>query len=100
MKTNAHFPMFAVFLAAAVNSFAQPSISLQPTNQTANQSFNATFQAAGKGAPPLSYQWFFASNAIAGANTNVLTITNARPSDAGAYFVVLSDASGAVTSRV
>jgi hypothetical protein len=100
MKTNTNLLISAVFLLAATNCFAQPSFSLQPADQTVNQSFNATFRTTGSGAPPLSYQWFFGSNAIAGAITNVLTVTNAQPTNAGAYFAVVTNASGAVTSRV
>jgi hypothetical protein len=83
-----------------MQDFAQPSVPVQPANQIVNQGFNATFRANGSGVPPLSYQWFFASNAIAGAVASVLTITNAQPGSEGAYFAVISDSSGAVTSRV
>ena len=78
MKTNTNLLISAVFLLAAANCFGQPSISIQPADQTVNQSFNATFRAVASGTPPLTYQWFFGSNAIAGAITNVLIVTNAQ----------------------
>ena len=100
MKNKTYPAIAGMFVLATVSGFAQPSFSLQPADQIVNQSFNATFRTTGSGAPPLSYQWFFGSNAIAGAITNVLTVTNAQPTNAGVYFAVVTNASGAATSRV
>jgi hypothetical protein len=101
MKNKTYRAIAGIFVLATMSSsFAQPSISLQPGDQIVNLSFTATFRTTGSSALPLSYQWFFASNAIAGAITNVLTVTNAHATNAGSYFAVVTDASGSVTSRV
>jgi len=100
MKTNAGLLTSVLLLACTLSSFGQPSITLQPTDQTANQGFSATFKVTATTAnPPLKYEWSFASNGIPGATTNVFTLINAQPTNAGGYFVVVSDSSGSVTSR-
>jgi hypothetical protein len=48
----------------------------------------------------VSYQWYFNSNAIPWALTNILSLTNAQPGDAGNYFAVASDGVGFATSHV
>jgi hypothetical protein len=48
-----------MFLAAFVNSFGQPVITKQPTNQTARLFADATFRLSATGTVPLSYQWRF-----------------------------------------
>jgi len=51
------------------------------------------------GDPVLAYQWFFnGTDAITGATTNWLRLTNVQPAHAGAYAVVVTNAGGAVTS--
>jgi hypothetical protein len=100
MKTHACLLLSAV-CPAAITGLTAPTITTQPADQTVNQGFSTTFRTtATTPAPPLSYQWFFASDAITGATTNVLTISNAQPADAGQYFVVVTDAITSSTSRV
>jgi hypothetical protein len=104
MKTNTKLLMSLSILAATLPSFAQisyPYFTIQPTNQTANQGFGAGFRSVAYTTnPPVSYQWYFNSNAIPWALTNTLTITNVSPGDAGKYFAVASDGIGFTTSRV
>ena len=80
---------------AVLNLFASPSITTQPTNQSACLGGNATFSvvAAGTG---LTYQWRKAGvdlvngGSISGATSNTLTITGVVAGDAGTYDVVVS----------
>ncbi|MEO8425791.1 MAG: hypothetical protein ABI651_01635, partial [Verrucomicrobiota bacterium] len=83
-----------------LSGFAQPAITTQPQPQSANQGFEGKFRTVASGTAPLNYQWYFQSNAISAAITNVLTITNAQPANAGDYFAVVTNASGSVTSHV
>ncbi|MCI0538815.1 MAG: exo-alpha-sialidase [Verrucomicrobiales bacterium] len=98
MKTKLH--LASVICMSTMAALAQPTITQQPADQTANQGYSATFQLRATGAVPLSYAWFFNQSAIAGATTNRLTITNAHPANAGDYFAIASDSNGSVTSRV
>ena len=79
---------------------AQPTITSQPVDQTANQGYSVTFQVGVSSTPPLGFQWYFNAGALSGAITNELSISNALPANAGNYFVTVSDATGSVTSRV
>ncbi|MEQ2009067.1 MAG: immunoglobulin domain-containing protein [Limisphaerales bacterium] len=77
------------------------SITTQPTNVTALVTSNAAFSVTAIGTGPLAYQWFFNStNALAGATNTSLTLTNAQPTNAGNYTVVVTNAAGSVTSAV
>lgn len=100
METNANLLMTAVFMAASLSSFSQPSFTVQPADQTVSQGFSANFSAVAQGTAPLNYEWFFQSNAIPSATTNVLAITNAQPTNAGSYFLVVTNSTGSATSRV
>lgn len=77
---------------------AGPSISTQPTNQTTTLGGSATFTVSATGAPAPTYQWRRNGVAIPGATNGFLTITNAQFADVGTYSVVVTNASGSVTS--
>jgi hypothetical protein len=89
-----------------------PNIISQPTNQTVALGSNATFTVQATGIEtanpavagnasiivPLSFQWVKNGSDVSGATNASLTITNAQPSDAGHYSVVVSNLSGTMTS--
>jgi hypothetical protein len=70
----------------------------QPSSQTVAEYSTANFQVTAAGTPPLSYQWTFAGNPIAGATNAGYTITNVTTSQAGSYAVTVSNFVGTVTS--
>lgn len=51
----------------------------------------ATLSVSAQSGLPISYQWYKGGNAIAGSNSNTLSISNAQISDSGSYQVSLSD---------
>ena len=56
--------------------------------------------AAG-GDATLYYQWYFNTNTVlANATNTTLTITNAQSTNAGAYFVRVTNTVGSITSAV
>jgi len=67
---------------------------------------SGSLSVAAYGTEPLSYQWRFNGvnlsngSGISGSTSNVLTIGNAQPTEAGNYQVVVSNGSGSVTSSV
>ena len=73
-------------------------ITQQPLNQKVNQGANATFVVMAAGNAPLSYQWRFTGTNLPGATRSGFTRTNAQPSSAGTYSVVVANALGSVTS--
>src|SRR5262249_31475295 len=70
--------------------------SPQSVMTVAGASVSFTVQAQGSGT--LSYQWFFNTAPLAGANTATLTLDNLQPAQAGTYAAVVSDANHSVTS--
>jgi hypothetical protein len=56
------------------------------------------FSVVAAGTLPLSYQWFFESNAIAGATNRNLALNNVRTNDGGAYTVRVQTLSSTVWS--
>jgi predicted dienelactone hydrolase len=81
-------------------ALAQPVITTQPANHFANTASSFNFIAVATGTPPLSYQWLFNGAPIAGATHNYLTMMSPQPAQWGYYSVIVSNASGAVTSQV
>jgi hypothetical protein len=75
-----------------------PVITNQPQSLTVNMGVDATFTATAGGDAPLYYQWWFNSSGLAGATNATYIRTNAQPTDAGSYFVVISNQLGTVTS--
>ena len=84
-----------------VNSSAvAPTISTQPTNQTATAGQTATFSVSANGTAPLSYQWQKNGANLSGATSSSYTTPAATTSDNGSAFsVVVSNSTGSVTSN-
>jgi len=79
---------------------AKPVIVGQPVSITTPASFGSGFTVAAIGSQPLSYQWYYDSHAISGATGAQFNLDNPQVANAGNYFVVVSNFSGAVTSRI
>ena len=76
-----------------------PSITNEPANQIVASGNNASFTVGASGTAPLSYQWFYNTNALLAFGTNAtLTITNTQTTNAGTYSVVITNSFGSVTS--
>jgi hypothetical protein len=76
-----------------------PVIVASPAGLAVTVGATADFQVEATGSPPLVYQWVFnGTNAIAGATSSVLNLTNVQLTQAGAYSVTVSNLYGAATS--
>jgi RHS repeat-associated protein len=81
-----------------VSSFP-PIINSQPASQTVGVGSNATFTVSATGCPSWSYQWWFnVTNSLNGATNATLTLTNVQSTNAGSYFVTVTDPSGSTNS--
>lgn len=96
---TAHAMFYRVRLPATPRPVA-PTIITQPSDLIVTSSQTAVFSVVAKGTPPLFYQWFFQAEPTRGATNSTYAITNAQPEHSGAYHVVVTNAVGAVTSRV
>jgi uncharacterized delta-60 repeat protein len=77
-----------------------PVIVTQPTNQTVTVGGIGTFLVAVTGGLPLSYQWRFYGTNLAGQTNASLVLPGVATNQAGPYAVVVTNASGSVTSVV
>ena len=77
---------------------APPTITTQPTNQTAFVGGNATFSVTAGGTTPLSYQWSFNTTNLLGATNATLTLTNLQFAQAGVYAVLVTNNYGSILS--
>src|SRR3989442_8616564 len=76
------------------------AITLQPRSQSVSLGANVTFRVTATGTPPLSFQWRWNEIPVDGATISTLALTNVTLTRAGAYFAIVSNAGGAVTSAV
>jgi hypothetical protein len=90
---------------AGYGALAQPEIRTQPADTSVSLGATAQFTVITRTtAPPLAYQWWFQDAALdpdanPSASRPRLSLTNVTLGNAGAYYVVVSDAGGSITSR-
>jgi len=81
-------------------SLQQPTIVSQPASQTVTAGFSTIFSVVAIGAPSPTYQWYRASNPIAGATAASFRIVNVQAEDSGSYSVEVTNGAGSVVSSV
>lgn len=81
-----------------VNAAVAPTIANEPRDLTLTDGESGSFSVAADGSPPLAYQWYFNGVRLPSGTSSSLSVT-ARPTDAGSYYVVVSNPGGSVTSR-
>jgi hypothetical protein len=91
--------------AATLNIPVAPSVTVQPTNQTAIAGTTATFTAAAGGFPAPGVQWYVNANngagftPISGATSTTLTLTSVSTSQNNySYKAVFTNSSGTVVT--
>ncbi len=75
-----------------------PVIVSQPESITVAAGRTASLQVSAQSCAPLSYQWYFNGNPLAGATNSTLALNQVGAADAGAYRVVIANTFGSVTS--
>jgi len=89
----------SVFYLTVNQVYYAPTITTQPVWDTAvDEGDPVSFTVVATGNPPPTYQWYNGSGAIAGATSATYTIASAALSDAGIYYVVVSNSEGGVMS--
>ena len=77
-----------------------PTIVSQPTNVTALAGSAVAMSVSADGSLPLSYQWYWQNHGVlAGATNATLAWSSLAGSNAGAYYVVVSNAYSTATSQ-
>lgn len=103
MRTKIKFLAAAMSLAAVTSAFGQPTIILEPQNQTNFAGTTVRLTVEATGAPPLTYQWAVftdpvTSTHIPDATNTFLVLTNLQATTLQ-YGAIVSNAEGAATSR-
>ncbi len=81
-------------------SLQPPVIIAQPVGVSVTVGETVLLSVVATGAEPLAYQWFWNGFPLIDAAVSTLLLTNAQPSQAGAYSVVVSNVMASVTSAV
>ncbi len=95
-----------VFLPnGGTTNFLAPGILEQPTNQMVLESNAVAFSVTVTGAPPFFYRWYFNGDSIpeiqnASTFNPTFSLPNAAGTEAGFYFVVVTNTFGRSTSLV
>jgi hypothetical protein len=78
---------------------SEQGVGILPRKQLALTGSNYTFRAATTLAGPVTYQWRFGTNELAGQTNATLTITGAQRQDTGEYSVLVSNGTESMTSE-
>jgi photosystem II stability/assembly factor-like uncharacterized protein len=76
-----------------------PLVIQDPTPVTVVRGSSVAFTAVARGTGPLSYQWFFNGQPMAGRDFQVLGIGTVTDTDAGLYTVRISNSAGSILSN-
>jgi hypothetical protein len=87
-------------VVATLTVLVPPTISSQPTNQTAIVGSNVTFNVLASGTAPLSYQWLSNGFTIPSATGASLPLNNVQTNFAANYSVIITNVAGSATSAV
>ena len=104
LRTNGVTHAFILYPLSVI--VIAPSITHQPVSGAVSSGAATTLTVAVDGTAPYTYQWLFSgtnlaeSSRITGTTTSNLNISAFQAGDAGAYQVIVSNASGSVTSLV
>ena len=79
---------------------AQPTILVQPVNQTLMAGNTAFFSVTAVGFSPLNYQWQFNGTNLVGNTNSLLTLAGVNTNNNGSYQVIVTNFYGSVTSSV
>ncbi|BCU78035.1 immunoglobulin domain-containing protein [Luteolibacter sp. LG18] len=74
-----------------------PDITTDPASKTVDVGAAVAFQVVATGTS-LNYQWYKGGSSISGANAATYSIASAKLSDAGSFYVIVSNTAGTDTS--
>lgn len=99
-KTGWWVDSVAVSGPVCCGNASAPVILTHPQSTSVPGGSPANFSVFAVGNAPLGYQWYFNSNLLAGATATNYFIASAGATNAGIYFVIVTNGSGSVTSSV
>lgn len=91
MTTNQGIQAFTVTVTSDV---VAPAISTNPGNRTVYDRGQTTFSVEASGTPPFTYQWYFGTDPVNGANGPNYVINPVSPANAGSYYCRVTNGGG------
>ncbi len=88
----------SVTSAPATLVVSDPVMVAPPQGGTAAAEGDFTFAVEAAGTEPLSYQWYFNGEPLTGQTSNTLVVATLSATNAGNYYVTVSNAMGMATS--
>ncbi len=85
--------------SAKLTVFSPPVIVVQPVDLSAKEGGSAILSVSATGTAPLNYKWRKGGTYLTGKTADTLMITNVQASDAGLYFVEVSNVLDSVSSN-
>lgn len=85
---------------SVVDMSAAPEIVTQPASLSTIAAGTAAFIVGTTGTAPMAYQWYFQDAALDGQTAKTLFLNQVVPTNAGDYYVVITNTFGVVTSAV
>ena len=85
-----------VAVVEITNSTSPPFFLQQPTNTSGYPFQNVNLAVSANGVPPITYQWYYNSSAIGGANASNYTVMDLTTTNgtAGTYYCIVSNGFG------
>jgi Immunoglobulin domain len=90
---------FGLALVDPAQGATPPTILRQPDSHTVPIGSYVQLSVQALGFAPLTYQWYFGTNALPGQTNHSLSLVNLSASQSGVYVVVVSNLVGATTSQ-
>ncbi|HWY74110.1 MAG TPA: LamG-like jellyroll fold domain-containing protein, partial [Verrucomicrobiae bacterium] len=106
LSSNEIAGIFAAGSSGKCKAPSPPAIVTPPQSETVLAGTNVNFSVTASGTSPLAYQWLRDGTDLAdggnisGSSSSALALTNVQVSDSANYQVVVTNASGSVTSAV
>lgn len=96
--TNSQGSVTSDGAVVVISGTSAPTITTQPSAQTASEGGSVTFTVVATGTPAPTYQWRKDGASLSGATGASLVLSNLQSSSAGDYSVVVTNTLGSVTS--
>ena len=78
----------------------EPFLDLEPTDVVVADGQDAEFTVSTNSSEPVSYRWYYNDTLLVGETRSALVVSNAQPSNAGSYYVVVYGIRGSTKSTV
>jgi hypothetical protein len=85
---------------AAAPAPVAPTISSQPVGFTNWAGFSESLSVTASGSPAPAYQWYQNAAAVPGDINSLIAFSPLDPTNAGSYYVIITNSAGSVTSSV